>query len=98
MAQQANIPVSELPMRQKLLAGACAGLSYWTLTYPLDAVKARIMATAYARRVPYLQVVKKMQVGDFFVGIVPCAMRGAVACSAMFYTVDVLRSYLNQHV
>jgi solute carrier family 25 carnitine/acylcarnitine transporter 20/29 len=76
MAQQANIAVGELPTRQKLMAGAAAGLSYWTLTYPLDAVKSRIMATGYERRVPYLQVVKKMRLRDFLVGIVPCAMRG----------------------
>ena len=98
MAQQASIPVTELPTRQKLVAGGTAGFCYWTLTYPLDAVKARVMATAYARRMPYVQVVKKMRLRDFFVGIVPCAIRGCVACSAMFYTVDVLRAYLNQHV
>ena len=90
--------MEDLTTRQKLIAGATAGVSYWTLTYPLDAVKGRIMATPYGRRVPYLQVVKKMRLGDFFVGIIPCTIRAAIACSAMFYTVDVLRSTLNQRL
>jgi len=98
MAQQDGILVEDLSTRQKLVAGAAAGISYWTLTYPLDAIKGRIMATSYNRRIPYLQVVKKMKFREFFVGIIPCTIRAAVACSAMFYTVDVLRSNLNKHI
>jgi solute carrier family 25 carnitine/acylcarnitine transporter 20/29 len=94
MAQEQGVRVSELPMGKKLTAGAIAGLCYWTLTYPLDAVKGRIMAESWKHRSRYIDVVRKMnrRPTDYLVGIVPSAARGAVACAAMFYTVDVCRN------
>jgi solute carrier family 25 (mitochondrial carnitine/acylcarnitine transporter), member 20/29 len=97
LANDANMSVSDLPMSQKLTAGATAGLCYWTLCYPLDAVKGRIMAQSFKRRHNYIHVIKTMKPMDFFWGIIPSAARGALACAAMFYTVDVVRIALSEN-
>lgn len=39
LADLRNIPVAHLSMPERLFAGACAGLSYWVGTFPLDAIK-----------------------------------------------------------
>ena len=39
MAHNAGCEVHQLGLRDRLLAGAAAGLSYWVGTYPLDVVK-----------------------------------------------------------
>ena len=36
--------VNELQVHHRLIAGACAGLSYWIGTYPLDAIKAHVQS------------------------------------------------------
>ena len=44
---------SRLPLHKRLIAGASAGLCYWTLTYPLDVVKGRMQATAFEQRLSW---------------------------------------------
>ena len=39
LASSQNVEVSQLHLSYKLISGACAGLCYWVLTYPLDAIK-----------------------------------------------------------
>jgi len=45
-AQRDGIAIKDLSLTQRLLAGACAGLSYWIGTYPLDVVKVLFLSTA----------------------------------------------------
>lgn len=90
-AEMDNVPVSEVSVGKKLISGATAGVCYWTLTYPLDAIKGRAMAAPFKKRKSWIGIVKSMAFRDFFTGIVPCTARAAVACSAMFYTVDMIR-------
>ena len=49
-AEQSGVSVHELQSWQRLVAGACAGLSYWVLNYPLDLVKSTMMAADYKSR------------------------------------------------
>jgi solute carrier family 25 (mitochondrial carnitine/acylcarnitine transporter), member 20/29 len=91
-----DIP-EKLPTIYKLAAGAGAGSCYWTLTYPLDAIKARVMAQSFTHKVSYYNIMKAMKFKDYFTGISVSATRGAIACSAMFYTVDVVRNYLHNN-
>ena len=51
---------------KKLLSGAIAGMSYWTLLYPLDAIKGRSMAETYPNRKSWLRIVRNMAFKDFF--------------------------------
>lgn len=39
LAHYAGCEVKQLSLRDRLAAGAAAGLSYWVGTYPLDVVK-----------------------------------------------------------
>ena len=43
-----NKSVSNLSMPERLFAGACAGLSYWVGTFPLDAIKVLIIYQNYS--------------------------------------------------
>ena len=95
-AEMEGVPVTQVSTPKKLLSGAIAGMSYWTLLYPLDAIKGRAMAETYGHRQTWLNIVRSMAFKDFFTGIVPCTVRAVAACSAMFYTVDVMRNALNQ--
>lgn len=90
-AEMDNVPVSQVSMGKKLFSGATAGVCYWTLTYPLDAIKGRAMGISFTERKSWIDIVRSMAFKDFFTGIVPCTARAAVACSAMFFTVDVIR-------
>lgn len=56
LAERQGVTVDELSTRDRLIAGACAGLSYWVLTYPLDLIKGR--QAAYS-----LDIVLFMSVG-----------------------------------
>ena len=98
LALNANCTIADLSISEKLVAGASAGLGYWILTYPLDAVKGRVMATPFVDRRSWLSVAKTLKFSEFFVGIVPCAVRSLFACSAMFYTVDVVRANLEKRL
>lgn len=97
-AKMDNVTVSEVSIKKKLISGGIAGLCYWTLTYPLDAIKGRCMGITYATRKSWFQVVKSMKFNEFFIGIGPCSSRGFLACSAMFFTVDVVRNYLQERL
>jgi hypothetical protein len=39
LADSKGKSVSELELKDRLIAGACAGLCYWMGTFPLDVVK-----------------------------------------------------------
>ena len=94
-AEMEGVPVTQVSTPKKLLSGAIAGMSYWTLLYPLDAIKGRAMAERFTQRSSWLSIVRGMAFKDFFTGIIPCTVRATVACSAMFYTVDVVRNHLS---
>ena len=40
--------------------GACAGLSYWVGTYPLDAIKGFVQSRKYEERVTWRNALKLM--------------------------------------
>lgn len=90
--------VDKLDFHQRLVCGALAGLHYWVLTFPLDAVKARMMAVSYDQRRGWMDTARMMAreggYRAFLRGLGPCAMRAAPACSVMFATVDIVRGEL----
>ena len=99
-AETQGIQVSELHLTYKLISGATAGLCYWLLTYPLDAIKGQSQAFPYEARksftatINYIHKINGMR--GFFRGIAPCVARSIPACAAMFVTVDLCREYLNK--
>lgn len=97
-SKQTGRPVHELDLKHRLIGGASAGICYWVLTYPLDAIKGSIQGRAYEERVGWMQMTQIMWRNDgwrsFFRGFLPCAARSLVACAAMFTTVDIVREKL----
>ena len=97
-ASNQGINVSELHLSYKLMSGACAGLCYWVLTYPLDAIKGQAQAFPYETRKSFTDTAKYIYsvngINGFFRGIAPCAARSIPACAAMFATVDICRESL----
>ncbi len=49
-ADSTNVPITDLPAWQRLVAGACAGLCYWVGTYPLDVIKGRMQAAPFPEK------------------------------------------------
>ena len=90
LARMNHIDVVDLPFHLRLASGAIAGLGYWLLTYPLDAIKARSMSVPYSERLSWLATVRIMaQEGGwraFTRGITPCVARAVPACASMFAT------------
>lgn len=101
-AESQDIQVAELHLTYKLIAGASAGICYWGLTYPLDAIKGQSQAFSYEARKSFTATAKYIYtingIGGYFRGIAPCLARSIPACSAMFVTVDLCREYLNKTI
>jgi Mitochondrial carrier protein len=102
LARHEGVDISELSLGQRLLAGACAGLGYWVSTYPLDAIKGRMQAMPYNPSTTWISMVRSMYADgglrSFARGFAPCAARAVPACAAMFATVDVVRTALQNNV
>jgi len=98
IALRKGIAVAKLELSDKLLAGACAGISYWVGTYPLDVIKGRIQAMPYGSRVGWFDVAlliwRDGGAKAFTKGLLPCAARAIPACGTMFATVDIVRGEL----
>eukprot|EP01038_Epipyxis_sp_PR26KG_P009501 gene9501-12799_t len=96
MADIAGVDVKNLNIKMRLFAGACAGLSYWVLTYPLDVIKARSQSVRYSERLSWIKTVQSIYkqggIRAFGNGLLPCAMRAVPACAAMFATDDYNKS------
>jgi len=91
--------VEEISMSSKFVAGACAGLGYWVGTYPLDAIKGKVMGYAFENRKGWLETCSLMYSERgwkaFFTGLLPCAARSIPACAAMFATFDCVKNFLS---
>ena len=86
---------ADLSLAERLAAGASAGLCYWVLTYPLDAIKGRMQGTPFEQRPTWLGtargILREHGPRGFLRGLGPCAMRSVPACSALFATMDIVK-------
>ena len=99
LAASNNIDVKDLKLHHRLIAGGCAGLSYWVGMYPLDRIKGQIMSTPFSQNRSYLhiasQILQREGWKGMYIGLAPCAARSAPACATMFATVDIIRNLLS---
>jgi solute carrier family 25 carnitine/acylcarnitine transporter 20/29 len=103
LARRGGVRVSELGAGQLLVAGAVGGVSYWALTYPLDAVKSTIQADALVpQQRRYGGVVSTARamwaeggMRRFFRGLTPCLMRAAPANAVCFVLYEKTRGVLD---
>lgn len=93
-----HISPKDLPLRQNLFAGACAGLCYWVGTYPLDVIKAKMQSNV-ASPVGWVETARLLYRSEglraFSRGLLPCTLRSVPACGSMFATVDFIRHQLS---
>ena len=103
LARRAGVKVSELGVGPLLVAGAAGGVSYWALTYPLDAVKSTIQADALEKQKRrYGGVVSTARamwaeggLRRFFRGLTPCLLRAAPANAVCFLLYEKARAVLD---
>ena len=69
-----------------LLGGAFAGLSNWTLSYPIDVVKSRQMAQN-------ISIKKAIKFGNLWKGFHICAIRAVIVNATNFYVYESLMKY-----
>jgi len=89
----------DLILPERLLCGATAGMCYWVLTYPLDAIKGKMQGAPFESRSTWagtaMTILKEHGPAGFLRGIVPCAARSIPACSALFTTMDLVKLTLS---
>lgn len=95
IVQKRKLTASDLTLPERLVSGASAGLCYWVLTYPFDAIKGRMQGTPFEQRISWAATARSIfqEYGPrgFLRGIVPCAARSVPACSALFTTMDLVK-------
>ena len=92
------VTAKDLSLGERLASGASAGMCYWVLTYPLDAIKGRMQGAQFEQRRGWLATARLIYeehgLKGFRRGIVPCAARSLPACAALFTTMDLVRQQL----
>ena len=66
-----------------LIAGGAAGLSNWTMTYPIDVIKNRQIAQGFS-------IKQAIQYGGLWKGYPICALRAVIVNATNFYTYESL--------
>jgi len=92
------VTAKDLSLGERLVSGASAGMCYWVLTYPLDAIKGRMQGALWEQRQGWLATARLIYaeygLKGFRRGIVPCAARSLPACAALFTTMDLVQQQL----
>ena len=70
-----------------LIAGGLAGLSNWTVTYPIDVVMSRQIAQN-------ITIKKALQQGNLWRGYTICAIRAVIVNAANFYVYELVTNSL----
>ena len=72
-----------------LLGGAFAGLSNWTLSYPIDVVKSRQMAQN-------ISIKQAIKFGNLWKGFHICAIRAVIVNAMNFWTYETVKGWLDK--
>ncbi|KYR00355.1 mitochondrial substrate carrier family protein [Tieghemostelium lacteum] len=94
--------LTELESWKVMVAGAVGGVSYWTLTYPIDCVKSLIQTDAinpierrYSGVIDCAQKIYKQQgISGFYKGFTPCFLRAIPANAACFVLYEKARAIM----
>ena len=69
------------------ISGGIAGLTNWTVTYPIDTIKTR--QTAHN-----INIYDAIKIGNLWKGYLPCALRAVIVNSYGFYVYQYMHDYL----
>jgi len=76
-----------------MLAGACAGISYWSIPFPADTVKSRIQTAPPGKHLKFwsvfLDILKMEGVRGLYRGWLVTVLRAAPANAAVFYSYEM---------
>ena len=87
----------ELSLSAVVVAGGLAGVSMWTLVFPLDTVKSALQASEGSTLGGVIrQIHARGGVKAFFPGLAPALMRSFPANAATFLGVEVANSFLEK--
>eukprot|EP01133_Synstelium_polycarpum_P005928 gene5928-6867_t len=95
--------VEQLPAWKVMLAGGVGGMSYWTLTYPIDVIKSSIQTDAiqpsqrrYANLIDCASKIYRQQgIAGFYKGFTPCFIRSMPANAACFVLYEKAREIMS---
>ncbi|KAJ1986579.1 hypothetical protein H4R33_003278 [Dimargaris cristalligena] len=94
---------NSLPVSRLLLAGACGGISYWTVCYPMDIIKSRVQFSTSPLRRPlsYIadtarQIYREGGLRAFTRGLTPTLLRSLPAAATTFSLYELSSNYLKQ--
>eukprot|EP01132_Coremiostelium_polycephalum_P006246 gene6246-7777_t len=103
MLLSGNEKLEDLSATKVMIAGAVGGVSYWTLTYPTDAIKSKIQTDSIfpeQRRYHGIldcakKVYKQEGIAGFYKGFGPCFIRSIPANAACFVLYEKARELMN---
>lgn len=83
-----------------MLAGACAGVSYWTIPFPADTVKSRIQTAPPGVKLNFwpvlFDIVRKEGVAALYRGWFITVLRAAPSNAAVFYSYEMCMQAMGQ--
>lgn len=95
-----HFTTNDLSLPERLISGACGGVCYWVLTYPLDAIKGKIMGAPFEAQHSWRSAASGIYASyglrGFVRGIVPCAARSLPACASLFTVQDLVKLRLTE--
>ncbi|CAF3620562.1 unnamed protein product [Rotaria sp. Silwood1] len=80
------------------ISGGMAGICFWIVMFPIDAVKSRIQVFKPKMNFPKytLQIIRNEGFMVLYAGLLPTLIRTFVATGTLFITVEQTRRFLNQ--
>jgi len=99
--------VNDLSLSRQFMCGGSAGVTYWSLSYPIDVIKSSLQSDELERsRRKYHGIVdcaRKLYRDEggwrrFYRGFSPCMLRAIPANATMLIVLENTRQLLNRHI
>jgi len=82
------------------ISGGVAGICFWTVMFPIDAVKSRVQVLKPNMTFPKytLEIIRNEGLTTLYAGLVPTLIRTFIATGALFITYEEVRSILSHSI
>lgn len=98
-------PVAGVTLPERMVAGACAGCVGWTVTFPFDVARNRLVSQGFSRPARYrgvlhclLTSVREEGPGVLFRGLGVTLLRAGPVAMTVLPTFDLVREFLAAHL
>lgn len=86
--------LNEVPLPYTMIAGACAGIGYWGIPYPIDTIKSQIQTDTrfHGKSVLYVArtIYSTQGISGFYKGVGITCSRAAFSNAFLFYAYEVV--------